>query len=263
MIKFNHQNGSYMEFNNSNIYYEIKGREDGAPLLFLHGGMSNIESFNGLLKYFHHEFKCIGMDSRGHGASTFTNEFSYQTLCDDVEQLLYRLGIDRVSIIGHSDGGIVAMRLAESKPELVDSLVLIGAQYCLTDDDPAAKLYESITPEKWMSKFKDDFDYYNQLNKQPDFEKLITVVKKMWLDTSSKGYPGESIRKIACDTLIIRGDSDFLVSRAHAMELASLIDNSNFANIPFSSHSVHEEKPDVVSSLIIEFYKHRLFSQGQ
>lgn len=258
MKRFPHKNGTWFKSNDADIYYEVTGDNTGRPLLLLHGGMLNIESFNGMLSCLPDSFYFIGMDSRGHGASTFTDSLSYHSLCQDVEQLLAVMNVEKIDIIAHSDGGVVAMKLAESRPELVNSLVLIGAQWCLADDDPAIKLYESMTPEMWIEKFNDDVDYYNKINKQPRFNDFLLAVKEMWLDQSDNSYPKDKVKNIQCETLIIRGDDDFLVPCDHAVQLAEMINHAHFANIPFCNHSVHEENPALVSSLIMDFYQKRV-----
>lgn len=254
MNKFTHDNGAYFKSNGANIYYEITGATDGIPILFLHGGMLNIESFNHLLSFFPENYMFIGMDTRGHGASTFDGNLSYKILCEDVEQLLLHLHIKKIDIIGHSDGGTVAMKLAITNPHLVNSLVLIGAQHCLNETDPAIEMYESITTEMWEHEFRKDVECYNKINKTPNLEKLISAIKAMWLDRGVDSYPDDTIKNITCDSLVIHGDDDFLVSRKQITQLTDMLEKSHFANIPFSNHSVHEEKPELVASLIQEFY---------
>ncbi|EPO3921714.1 alpha/beta fold hydrolase [Salmonella enterica subsp. houtenae serovar [1],40:z4,z23:-] len=254
MKTFTHKNGNFFKSKGADIYYEIQGDTNGTPIMLLHGGMLNIESFNPLLSFLPESYMYIGMDTRGHGASTFDGNFSYKTLCEDVEQLLSHLNIKKIDIIGHSDGGTVAMKLAIVNPDLVNSLVLIGAQHCLDKTDPAIEMYKSITPEMWEREFKKDVEYYNKVNREPNLEKIISAIKTMWLDHSVDSYPNDTIKNIICDSLVIHGDDDFLVSRKQTAQLADMLEKSHFANIPFSNHSVHEEKPEIVSSLIFEFY---------
>lgn len=106
-----------------------------------------------------------------------------------------------------------------------------------------------------MEEFKNDVDYYMKINKEPRFNEFLLAVKDMWLNESDNRYPKEWVKKIKCETLIIHGDDDFLVSSEHSVKLAKMIQKSHFADIPFCNHSVHEENPKLVSSLIIDFYK--------
>ena len=189
MNAFNHKDGKYFINDDARIYYEIKGNESGYPIVFLHGGMLNIESFNGLLGFFPEEYKCIGIDSRGHGKSTFGKELSYELLQKDVEMLMEHLNVEKYSVVGHSDGGTVALRLAALNPEKIESLITIGAQWYLSDDDPAREIYKNLTPEGWISRFPDNVKVYEALNETPRFSQLLTEIVKMWLDTSGSGYP--------------------------------------------------------------------------
>ncbi|MEE3660894.1 alpha/beta hydrolase [Brenneria sp. g21c3] len=253
MNVFNHENGDFFINDNAKIYYEIKGNESGYPIIFIHGGMLNIESFNGMISHIPEQYRCIGIDSRGHGKSTFGSNLSYALLQNDVEMLMDHLKLDKCSIVGHSDGGTVALRLAASRPERVEKLITIGAQWYLATDDPAREVYKDITPEKWINKFPDNVKAYEALNEDPRFSQLLTEIVKMWLDTSETGYPYRSVNNISCSTMIIRGDEDWLVPRHHSISLADIIDKSVLFTVPFSNHCVHEERPELIASFILEF----------
>ncbi|MDC9589946.1 alpha/beta hydrolase [Xenorhabdus sp. XENO-10] len=111
MYGFNHQDGRYLEMDGAHIYYEIQGNANGYPLIFLHGGLSHIETFNHLLSDLGNTYQLIGIDSRGQGKSTLGQKIlSYKCLQQDVEAIVRHLRLGKCSIIGHSDGGIVALR---------------------------------------------------------------------------------------------------------------------------------------------------------
>lgn len=253
MNVFNHEDGGYIINDDAKIYYEIKGNASGYPIIFLHGGMLNIESFNGLISHIPEKYRCIGIDSRGHGKSTFGRNLSYRLLQNDVEMLMDHLQLEKCSIVGHSDGGTVALRLAASKPERIEKLIAIGAHWHLAADDPAIEIYKNITPEKWISKFPDNVKHYTELNENPRFSELLTEIVKMWLDTSENGYPDGTVDNISCSAMIIRGDEDWLISRNHSNSLSDIINGSVFFNVPFSNHSVHEERPELIAAFILEF----------
>ncbi|MER5666710.1 alpha/beta fold hydrolase [Streptomyces mirabilis] len=63
-------------------------------------------------------------DHRGHGRSSRPGAYSVELMRDDVLGLMDLLGLDRVSLVGHSLGGVVAHPLAEQSPDRVERLVL-------------------------------------------------------------------------------------------------------------------------------------------
>ena len=254
MTTFTHQDGQYVSVDGARLYVEQRGQVDGPALVFLHGGFDTIETFNALTPRLGRTHRLIGIDSRGQGRSTMGDgPLTYRRIETDVISVLDHLGIDRCRIIGHSDGGIVALRLAASTPALVDKIVAIGAHWTLPQDDPARKKIAAITPSRWREMFPNSVDRYLALNPEPAFEHLTEAVVTMWLANDADGYPGETIQRITCDTLVIRGDEDSLVSRTNTLELVEQVARARLAVLPFTGHAPHEDKADWVLSLIEAF----------
>lgn len=102
---------------------------DGPPIVLLHGWCCD-RSF--LSPQFEH-FAALGrhviaLDQRGHGRSGWGRPgVGVRGLADDVAWLVEELDLGRVSVIGHSMGGVVALDLANRRAELVDRVVLLDA----------------------------------------------------------------------------------------------------------------------------------------
>lgn len=254
MTTFTHRDGQHIEIDSAHIYYECQGNPDGPALVLLHGGFGSIETFSAIAPHLGRTHRLIGIDSRGQGKSTLgTLPLTYRRIEQDVTVVLDRLGVRRCSIMGHSDGGIVALRLAVSEPSRIDKLVTIGAHWTLAADDPTRARYAGVTAASWRSRFPDSFDSYQALNPAPDFEKLTAALVAMWLAADTDGYPGEAIRRIGSKLLVIRGDEDPLVSRRHAVEMAERVSSARLANLPYTGHSPHEDKPEWVLALLDAF----------
>lgn len=253
MNSFKHQNGQYISVNNTELYIEKVGSPNGFPLIFLHSGLGNLKDFSLIMKKMADKFHCIGIESRGHGKSQLgTEPLSYELFENDVITILEKLGISKCFIIGFSDGGIVAYRLAINNPSIISKIVTIGADW----NPPIAKLqtiFSSLTAEIWGQKFPGSIERYNQLNPKPDFSCLMKSVIPMWLDASPTGYPGKNIEKIKCETLIIRGDNDIFMPFQSIQNLKQHLPKSNFLNIPFAGHAVHIERCEIVGSIISQF----------
>jgi pimeloyl-ACP methyl ester carboxylesterase len=234
---FDHQSGDHLALDSAKIYFEVHGDSTDPPLLFLHGGLGTLKDFKDVLPRLAKRFRVIGMDSRGHGRSTLgTAAMSYQRLALDAAGVLRHLGVERCSVLGFSDGGITALRVAAQPDARVDRLVAIGTDKMLKPDDPVRKLLAGVTAESWTKKFPETVALYQALNPEPDFKALVDAVVPMWLDDSPSGYPGDCVRQISCPLLAIRGDEDPLVSRASVFELVEQVQGAKLLNIPFEAH---------------------------
>lgn len=254
MSIFNHRDGEHLQIDGARIYYEQQGKQDGPALVFLHGGLGDVETFNTITPHLGKTYRLIGIDSRGQGRSTLgILPLTYKRIQQDVETVIRHLALTSVSIIGHSDGGIAALRLATSKTFKIDKLVTIGAHWALQADDPTREIYTGITAVAWQEMFPHSGERYQALNPEPDFGKLVDTVRQLWLDSSQDGYPGETVRDIGASLLVVRGDEDQLVSRAHAVELADRVQGARLLNVPFADHSAHEDRPEWLLPILDAF----------
>ena len=129
----------------------------------------------------------------------------------------------------------------------------IGADKMLKPDDPVRKLLGSVTAESWAKKFPESVALYQSLNPQPAFAALVAAIVPMWLDDSDAGYPGESVKRIRCPLLAVRGDEDHLVSRAGMVELVEQVPGAMLLNIPFAGHEVHKDQAELVMASVNRF----------
>lgn len=256
MNNFNHMSGTSVDIDGIEIYYEITGNENAPVLLLLHGGFGNIEDFNVILPDLNKQFKIIGVDSRGHGKSTLSPEpLTYERLQKDVEMILSHLGINKLSIMGFSDGGIVAYRLATMTSLNIEKLMTIGADWHFKNTDRLKGIFSKITGESWRKKFPSTYDSYQQLNPKPDFDFFTQSIVKMWLDATPSGYPNETVKNISCPLLIVRGDEDHLFSRYAAVELSEHIKHAHLLNIPFAGHVAFEDQKEIFMLSLNQFLK--------
>lgn len=254
MKQFNYKNGTYFTIDTADIYYEEIGNSSNPCLLILHGGYCDITTMNSLIEELNTEYYILGIDSRGHGKSSLGSKpLTYKQIQEDVETVLSQKGINSVNCIGFSDGGVIALRLAAGDKIQVNKLIAIGASWSVADVEKAKPSLSQINIENAVQIFAEHHERYLKNNPQPDYEKLVNQIRNMWLDTSDTGHPDKTVQKITAETLLIRGDEDFLVSLDSLRALQKQLNECAVANIPFASHVVHEEQKEIVLSLINEF----------
>jgi pimeloyl-ACP methyl ester carboxylesterase len=113
--------------NGIEIAFEEHGHGD-RPLLLVHGFTGFRQDFAGQLPALSQHGRVLAPDLRGHGESARTGDpasYGFEHLTADLLGLLDALGIERCDLLGHSMGGMVALRAALAAPERVASLVLM------------------------------------------------------------------------------------------------------------------------------------------
>lgn len=101
------------------------GTRDAPPLLCLHGITAWGGRFRRLATFRLTSFRVLAPDLRGHGLSTWEPPWDLDRHTADLVETLDGLGLERVSVVGHSFGGRLGLELAARHPERVDALVLL------------------------------------------------------------------------------------------------------------------------------------------
>ena len=92
----------------------------GEVVLMIHGNMSSSIHFEPLIRRIQHKYRCIAVDLRGFGDSSYHHRFdSLAELADDVALLLEKLEISSVYLVGWSNGGGVGLQLCARHGQLV------------------------------------------------------------------------------------------------------------------------------------------------
>jgi len=239
------EDGISVDVEGATLFVAEGGRVDGPALLLLHGGLGSRHNLVPLAQHLAADYRLIAVDSRGHGRSTLGQApLSYALLERDIETVIRTLKLEGCSIIGHSDGGIVGLRLAASGRVRLSSLVAVGAHWCLPEGDPTREIYTSVTEEEWRGMFGEHVARYEAENPMPDFARLFAETRRMWLGSDDTAYPNDRIDRIKCPLLVVHGDEDFLVSRRQAFELSDRVVDARLLNLPFASHTVLEDQPE-------------------
>lgn len=113
----------------------------GPALLLIHGVGDNSKSWETVHAKLAQRFTVIAPDLLGHGESDKPHaDYSLPAFANGMRDLLAVLGIDRVTVVGHSFGGGVAMQFAYQYPQLVERIVLVSAGGVAKDVSLALRL---------------------------------------------------------------------------------------------------------------------------
>ena len=119
--------------------YRIAG--SGPAILLIHGIGDNSTTWNAIQAKLAQRFTVIAPDLLGHGQSDKPRaDYSVAAYANGMRDLLSVLEIERVTVVGHSLGGGVAMQFAYQFPHLVERLILIGAGGVTKDVNVALRL---------------------------------------------------------------------------------------------------------------------------
>src|SRR3954470_9356231 len=110
--------------------HRVSYRRDGwgPAILLIHGVTGSSETWDDVIPFLSDRYTVIAPDLLGHGNSAKPRgDYSLGAYASGIRDLLRAIGHDRVTVVGHSLGGGVAMQLAYQFPELCERLVLVSS----------------------------------------------------------------------------------------------------------------------------------------
>ena len=243
------------------LYYEIHG--EGEPIIFSHGWMCDCSVWNSQINFFSKKYKVIVYDHRGHGKSDKPKaNYSIETLSNDLYSIIKELNLDKVTLVGHSMGGMTALTFALNHPDKVSKLILVGTSAKMT-----LLGYIQLWIMMHISSYESfvrgmiDFQHHkpSEQIKKESFERAMRTPKFASYECFTefmKNYDiRERISQIRIPALIVVGSKDEATPVEMSQYLNREIKGSKLQIIPDSKHMVMIDKPNELNGIIEEFIK--------
>ncbi len=224
----------------------------GPIVVLLHGGMSNSAS---LLKRvgpsLAKKYRVAAFDRRGHGRTADLDEpFSYDAMASETVAFLEFLGRP-VHLLGHSDGGNIALLVAMRRPDLVRRAVVIGANYH----------FEGLMPVPTFDVESEDFAQWAQRygEHSPDGPQHARVVeeKTRLMTFSQPTLTVQDLATISVPVLVMAGDDD-VATLSHTTSLYEAMAHAQLAIVPGTSHMLLKERTKECLRIIGHFLASKL-----
>ncbi|HCA84794.1 MAG TPA: alpha/beta hydrolase [Streptomyces sp.] len=213
------------------LAHEVSGEPGAPPLVLLHALGETAADWSEVTADLSRHWRVYALDLRGHGRSDWPGDYSLEAMRDDVLRFLDMLGLDRVNVIGHSMGGVVAYLLAARYPERVGRLVL--------EDVPAPFPREPVAPARPGGPLS--------------FDWAVVPAVKGQLDTPDPAW-WEGLREITAPTLAVAGGPRSPVPQDGIEQLAEQIPDCRVVIIP-AGHLVHAERPAEFVRAVLGFLR--------
>lgn len=111
----------------------------GPTVVLLHSFLMDGSMFAPQVAALGDRFRLVAVDERGHGATPADGPFDFWEVADDVLAVLDALDVERAALIGTSQGGFVALRVALRAAERVSALAVFGSSAAAEDPEVAAQ----------------------------------------------------------------------------------------------------------------------------
>jgi pimeloyl-ACP methyl ester carboxylesterase len=252
---------------NGDVLTAFHDEGQGDAFLLLHGFTGSKLDFHDQLGWFTAQHRVLTPDQRGHGESSnfgHPDAYSFDILVEDLRGCLDALDVQRCHLLGHSMGGMVAMRFALRYPERLTSLILMDtAAEPLTIFPQALReqLAKDVRANGCASRVKAmrEMPMSDAQKRGVEFLgvdehwrrielKLSQMDPEAWVALADHVAKQQSLLpelgKLTMPTTIIVGEHDVPFVEPSA-RMAKAIPNSRLETIPLAAHSPQSENAPV------------------
>ncbi|MBM3127643.1 MAG: alpha/beta fold hydrolase [Chloroflexi bacterium] len=254
---------SFIEINGAQIYYETFGDEhsDRAPIVLIHGSTTTGKTdWHLVAPLLAREYRVIVPDCRGHGQSRNPNRsYSFKEMADDIAALVRALGYQRAHIIGHSNGGNVALVTLIEHPEIVQTAILQAANAYVSADliekEPAIFDPERVARER--SEWRDEMIALHGATHGAEYWRDLLRMTLQEIITQPN-YTPDDLARVERPTFVIQGEQDRVnAPMRHAQFIAKNIPDSEWWLPKGIGHNVHDEKSFDWIARVLDFLARR------
>jgi len=241
----------YAHVRGARLYYEVHGATDAPPLVLLHGGMhSAAASFAKQIPEFARTRRVIAIEQMGHGHSPDVagRALSYEGMTEDTAAVLRHIGIREADVVGWSNGGQIALRLAFTHPDLVRRVVASGVGFGASPAMRARLAAADVT-----AFFPAAQAEYAKVS--PDgaahWKVLGEKCRAMWAD-ATWGFTAAELGRVARPVLIAAGDRDSS-GVEEAVRVFRAIPKAQPYIVPWTGHATFAERAEWMNRVVEEF----------
>jgi len=243
----------------------------GSPVVLLHGLFGSGDNLRTIALGLSERHAVWLPDARNHGGSPHASEMDYDLMSEDLRQFLLNHEIPRVSLVGHSMGGKIAMRFALLNGDFVDRLAVVDIaprQY----PPRHLEILEALLALE-LDRFQDRRQIEDHLaGSIPELSVRRFLLKNLKLNVGggyhwslnlpaiNAEYPklnadvtGNGGKPFSGSTLFIRGELSDYFHETDQPQIQAWFPSARFCAVPGARHWVHADAPRALLSILCDF----------
>ncbi len=280
----------YYSVNGVRIHTVESGPEDGQVVLFLHGFPEFWFSWRKQIPFFANlGYRVVAPDQRGYNLSSkpaSVGAYRVQELIGDMVALIAALGVDKVYLVGHDWGAVIAWGLATYHPHLLHRLVIINVPHPAVMRETLRKQPDQLRRSwyifffqlpylpQWIISFRRYWIMRRSLQKsslpgtfsEADLGHYVTAWRRPGTFNAMLNWYRAAVRyrnptslesgkQIGVPLLILWGAQDIALRAEMAPKSLKWCENGQLRMFPDATHWVQHEKSDEVTSAILDFFR--------
>lgn len=262
--------------NGVKIYFEEAGRADATPMLFCHEYCGDYRSWEGQMRHFSRDYRCITFSNRGYARSdapAAVDAYGQDIATRDAIAVLDHLKIPRAHVVGLSMGGYTALMLAAQFPERVIACVAAGAGSGALKSQRAQFIEEALatagemerrgvldavamglspTRVQLQNKDRRAWDEFVAHLSEREARAAAHTLRQVQAKRPSLYDLEAELKAVRTPVLIMVGDEDEPCLDVDVW-LKRLMPTSRLAVLPAAGHAINLEEPALFNHLVEQF----------
>lgn len=250
------------------LFYKVYG--NGKPVVVLHGLFGMHDNWRTFSRMTENQLQTVLADLRNHGRSPHNPEMNFTVMADDVAELISHLNLGSVTVLGHSMGGKVAMRLTDNYPELVEKLIVadiaprvypphhqnvIRAIQAVEHSDMVSR---ERVEQKLSTLLEDDMTTIQFLmknlsrNEDGDLEwkSNMDVIISAYSQIMESTFP---VNRYDGDVLFLKGERSSYITTQDEQVILQAYPKAKIETIPHAGHWLHADQPVAFAETVLRF----------
>tara|TARA_B100000686_G_scaffold241734_1_gene250361 strand:- start:563 stop:1339 length:777 start_codon:yes stop_codon:yes gene_type:complete len=255
-----------LQIENKQVFFTDTGEsfdKSKHSIILLHGSGQSHVVWSLTTQYLSDQnYNVFALDFPGHGNSDGDSLKTIEEMAEWLDKVIKKIGIQNLTLVGHSQGCLVALEYANKFPKKTKNIVFVAGSYKIPVNKSLIDLASSGDMEslnlmmKWGYGHSKQFIGGNPLQKILNSSREVIEVLSVDLKACNNYKNGiKAVKKIKCRTFFIFGESDKMIKLENGKEFSGLISGSEIHVIKDCGHMIILEKAFEMREKIVEFLK--------
>ncbi len=259
------------------LHYLAWGQADAPTVVLVHGGVAHAHWWDYVAPRLAERYRVVAPDLRGHGDSDHAVPPAYaiDDYVADLDGLTTALGLTRFALVGHSLGGVIALRYTERHPTQVTSLTVVDSRPTTGSGRSGLIKRLSFFPHPIFASREEAVQRFRLLPRgttaHPDVLRHMALAGLRETDTGTFTLKFDraaftkrqfldltpALAAIRCPTLLVRGSESAFVEAATLEAMGAACPHAELATIEGAHHHVVLDRPDAFVQRLLRFLEQR------
>lgn len=198
-------------------------------------------------------FRVHSFNFEGHGGRPSEKEFAIETFAENIGQYMDENHLSTTHIFGYSMGGYAGLHFAKNQPDRIGKVVTLATKFDWNPQGAAAEA-SMLDPFKLEQKVPKFAQILKERHHPSDWKTVLTKTADMMLGLG-KGLAmsDADFKEITCETLVLVGAADNMVSIAESEKTAALLPNGKFSILENLPHALEKVDTGLLAKKILDF----------